>query len=106
MEIRKIEKYIEVLDTHFRVKFKNSSEYERMLTRAVKLNEEVGELCEAVLHEGKEQREDKGGIDFGGEIADVIISTLMLARVKDVDVWGEVEKKLEKIKDWNDIPLA
>lgn len=103
MKIENIEKDIEVIDIHFHTKFNNSSDYERMLTRAVKLNEEVGELCEAVLHENNEQRDDKKGIDFGGEVADVIISTLMLARMKNIDVWGEVQKKLVKIKERNNI---
>ena len=87
------------IDDHFHRTYQNASDYERMLTRAVKLSEEVGELCEAVLHENGEQRREKTDIDFGGEVADVIICTLMLARTKHVDVWGEVERKLQKILD-------
>lgn len=99
MTLEEIQKNIDNIDAHFHIQFKNSSEYERLLTRAVKLNEEVGELCEAVLHEGGEQRADKTDIDFGGEVADVIISTLVLAKNKNIDVWNEVEKKLNKIKN-------
>ena len=98
MRFEEIQKNIELIDAHFHEQFKNKSEYERLLSRTVKLNEEVGELCEAVLHEGKEQRQEKTGIDFNGEVADVIICTLMLAQMKNVSVWDEVGKKLEKIK--------
>ena len=99
MNIEEIDTTLAKIDEHFHIKYKNASPYERMLTRAVKLNEEVGELCEAVLHENGEQRKEKVDIDFGSEIADVIICTLMLARTKNIDVWGEVEKKINKITD-------
>lgn len=99
MNTDSIQKSIELIDEHFRGEYHNASEYERLLTRAVKLNEEVGELCEAVLHENGEQREEKGKrIDLGSEVADVIICTLMLAQMKRIDVWKEVETKLGKIK--------
>ena len=90
---------IKQLDQHHREKFNNKSEYERLLSRAVKLNEEVGELCEAVLDQNNEQRAEKDDIDIGSEIADVIICTLMIAETVKVDTWGEVMKKLEKISN-------
>lgn len=102
MTYDELTKNIETIDAHFHTLYKNTP-YERMLTRAVKLNEEVGELCEAVLHENNEQRPEKTDIDFGSEVADVIICTLMLAKTKDIDVWGEVAKKIEKIKIRNNI---
>lgn len=97
MNIEELDAALVKIDDHFHTHYKNASHYERMLTRAVKLNEEVGELCEAVLHENGEQRKEKVDIDFGGEVADVIITTLMLARTKNIDVWDEVEKKIAKI---------
>lgn len=104
MTFEELQRSIDTIDSHFHNQFKNSSPYERLLTRAVKLNEEVGELCEAVLHENNEQRVEKTDIDLPSEIADVIICTLMIAHLKNVDVWGEVAKKIEKIKMRNHIP--
>lgn len=103
MSIENIQKSINDIDAHFHKKFSNSSEYERLLSRTVKLSEEVGELCEAVLNEGNEQRAEKSEIDFEGEVADVIICTLMIAKTKEIEVWSEVQKKLEKIKTRHNI---
>jgi len=73
----------------------------RILFRTVKLNEEVGELCEAVLSYFSSQRKEKlAGFDkndLDDEFADVIITTLLLAKVMDVDVGKALEKKVDKI---------
>lgn len=42
-------KKIDIIDSHFRRNSKGDKE--RLLERIVKLNEEVGELCEATLYE-------------------------------------------------------
>lgn len=90
---------ITLINTHFKDHYNNTNDYQRLLSQVVKLNEEVGEMCEAVLHENNEQRIEKTDIDLGSEIADVIICALMIAKTKDVAVWTEIDKKISKIKN-------
>ena len=71
---------------------------ERMLSRTVKLNEEVGELCEAVLAESNQQPRKGKTFDLEGEIADVIITTLLIAKQKEINVNEALITKIEKIK--------
>jgi len=71
---------------------------ERVFSRVVKLNEEVGELCEAILAEhDKNQRLKDKITNIDQELADVLICILLLAQDRERDVWNEVELKLEKI---------
>lgn len=94
--MEEINKKLEAIDSHFRKT--ETSEETRLLQRTVKLNEEVGELCEAVLCEiDPNQRDKKKEIDFASELADVAVCTLMLARSKNIDLLEEVNKKLEKV---------
>jgi NTP pyrophosphatase (non-canonical NTP hydrolase) len=84
-------------DDYFRTHGEALSEKERLFSRIVKLNEEVGELCEAVLCEfDSNQRKKDKKIDLDAELADVIICTLLLAQNREKNVWDEVEKKVEK----------
>jgi NTP pyrophosphatase (non-canonical NTP hydrolase) len=76
------------------------TEKERLFSRVVKLNEEVGELCEAILTENdKNQRVKDKVIDVDAELADVLICTLLLAQDREKDVWHEVDVKLKKISE-------
>ncbi len=88
---------LEKLNQHFRTS-SNQPENERFLQRIVKLNEEVGELCEAALCEvDKDQRKKDKLIDFDAELADVIICALMLSTGREVDINLEIHKKLDKV---------
>ena len=79
----------------------NSTDKERILARTVKLVEEVGELCNEVLAYHKDQRKEKlaehDEANLPHEFADVIITTLLLARAMDVDVSAGLKSKIEKI---------
>lgn len=101
MQTERINEHIEKIDEFFRSKF-NKTEHEHLLGRTVKLGEEVGELCEAVLNDNAEQIGVKN-TDLPSEVADVIISTLLIAKVKDLNVWDEVEKKLKAVRIKNSI---
>ena len=91
-----INQNIALIDSYFR-KSGDDSEKERLLSRVVKLNEEVGELCEAVLHENDtHQRNKEKEIDLDSELADVLICTLLIAHSRDKDIWEQVNQKLEK----------
>lgn len=77
----------------------------RVLARAVKLSEEVGELCEQVLSGMLLQKSRKlknySQEKLGEEVADVLITTLLLADVMKVDVRKSLEDKMKKIeKRW------
>lgn len=87
---------IKIIDTHFRKVEK--PETIRLFERITKLNEEVGELCEAVLCEVDENQRDKQKeIDFDSELADVMICCLMLSTQREKSIYEEIDKKLNKI---------
>ncbi len=88
---------LEKINQHFRAT-SNQPENERFLQRIVKLNEEVGELCEAALCEvDQNQRKKDKEVDFDAELADVIICALMLSMGRDADITSEIHKKLDKV---------
>lgn len=76
-------------------------EEKRILARTVKLMEEMGELCDEILAYNSIQRKDKlDKIEEGNlaeEFADVIITSLLLSNVMEVDIEKALEKKMEKI---------
>jgi len=95
--IENINDRLQKIDSYFRVTNTTMSERERLFSRIIKLNEEVGELCEAILHENdSNQRDKEKEIDLDSELADVLICTLLLAQNREKDVWSEVDKKLAK----------
>lgn len=95
--IETINETLKKLDTFFRKNNSEMTEKERLFSRVIKLNEEVGELCEAILSENdKNQRTKEKMIDVDAELADVLICTLLLAQGREKDVWEEVKKKLTK----------
>jgi len=89
---RLVEKY--KIDTH---------DDKRILARTVKLSEEVGELSEAVLSYVSDQRAekldqfDKSHLD--AEIADVIITALVIARATKTDANVAIINKLKIIQE-------
>lgn len=95
--MEKILEKINKLNQHFRREEK--SEQERFLERIVKLNEEVGELCEAALYETDTNNLSYKNkqTDFDSELADVIICALMLSTQRNANVMEQIDKKLEAI---------
>jgi NTP pyrophosphatase (non-canonical NTP hydrolase) len=81
---------------------KGYSGREQVFARTVKLGEEYGELCDAVLASVGDQRKGKlaGGKmgDLEGEFADMIIVTFLLAKTMGVDVMPALAEKIEKIR--------
>lgn len=75
---------------------------QEILARTVKLNEEVGELCNDILSVLKLQRKSKlenfDKRNFYEEFADVLITAIQLASVAGVDVERAVNDKLKKIE--------
>jgi NTP pyrophosphatase (non-canonical NTP hydrolase) len=98
--IEKITDKLQKLNTYFRETNQDMTENERLFSRVIKLNEEAGELCEAVLSEkDKNQRVKEKVTDVDAELADVLICTLLLAQDRDKNIWDEVDSKLEKISN-------
>jgi NTP pyrophosphatase (non-canonical NTP hydrolase) len=70
-------------------------------TMLAKLTEEVGELAEAILsydslQRGPKLRHDKSKLEH--EVADVILTTLMISREMNIDVKKALSEKVKKIK--------
>lgn len=69
---------------------------------SLKIMEELGELCEEILAQEKIQRTEKlqnKDAKIDDEIADVLITTLLLAENMDVDVLNALKNGLEKRKN-------
>lgn len=100
--IEKISEHLQKIDNYFRKISPDRSERERVFSRVVKLNEEVGELCEAILFENDSaQRQKEKDIDLDSELADVIICTLLIAQGREKNIWEEIDKKLSnKIREF------
>jgi NTP pyrophosphatase (non-canonical NTP hydrolase) len=101
-EMRGLLKNIDIIDQYLLEHYGTGNDPEkRILSSAVKLTEELGELCNEVLGHSSLQRKDKlDGLDkenLSEEVADVIITTLLLAKVMNVDVEKALEKKIEEI---------
>lgn len=103
MDLNQLLEFITLEDKRLIERFgKNSStQQERILARTVKLTEELGELCNEVLASNNDQRQekldkhDKDNLPI--EFADVIITTLLLAKSMNVDIKEALIKKIEKI---------
>ncbi|MFZ2969738.1 MAG: MazG nucleotide pyrophosphohydrolase domain-containing protein [Minisyncoccia bacterium] len=68
----------------------------------VKIGEEFGELCEQVLYhtslQGKHKMHKFNKDDLPSEFADVLLTTLILAKEMNIDVEKALENKMEKIE--------
>lgn len=104
MELKDLLKFIEIEDGRLNKYYGGYDDQEkRILARAVKLTEELGELCDEVLAHNSLQRKQKldnhDKENLPEEFADVIITTLLLAKAMNVDIEKALEKKIEKINN-------
>ena len=69
------------------------------LSGAVKLSEEMGELCNEILSFNNLNRKEKvknfNKQNLADEFADVLITTLVLAHAMDVDIEKALKNKIE-----------
>jgi NTP pyrophosphatase (non-canonical NTP hydrolase) len=82
----------------------SSTHKEKLLARGVKLSEETGEVCDAILGSLNDQRKNKQKqkhSDVGEELADVIIVCGMIARTLNIDINEKLLTKMEKIEKRN-----
>lgn len=104
MNLKSLQEKIKELNLKTRPHYKLYTPVEReILTKTVKLNEEVGELCNDILSILKLQRKAKldkfDKRNIYQEFADVIITTIQLAAVAGVDIERAVHDKLIKIEE-------
>lgn len=104
MDIKTLQLRINELTAKTRPHYKLYSQEEKeILTKTIKLNEEVGELCNDILSVLKLQRKSK--LDkfdkrhIYQEFADVIITTMQLAAVTHVDIERAITDKLNTIEN-------
>ena len=83
--------------------YKDKTQTEWIYAQTIKLNEEVGELCEEVLAENGDQRAEKlknrDPNALAYEIADVITTALVLADELDIDINKAIKEKMKKIDE-------
>lgn len=104
MNLKNLQEKIKVLNQKTKPHYKLYSQTEKeILTKTVKLNEEVGELCNDVLSILQLQRKAKlekfDRRNIYQEFADVIITTIQLAATAGVDVERAIGDKLKKIEE-------
>lgn len=102
MQLKDLLKFIEIEDKRLKKYYGSYNDQEkRILARTVKLTEELGELCNEVLAYGSLQRKEKlnnhDKNNLPEEFADVIITTLLLAKAMDIDIEKALKKKIKKV---------
>jgi len=104
VNINTLQEKINLLNEKTKPHYKLYSPKEKeILTKTVKLNEEVGGLCNDILSILKLQRRAKllkfDKRNIYEEFADVIITTMQLAQIAGVDVDRALKDKLKKIEE-------
>ncbi len=103
MNIKNLQEKIKELNVKTKPQYHLYTSVEKeILTKTVKLNEEVGELCNDILSILKLQRKSKlekfEKRNMYEEFADVIITAIQLATAAGVDVDRAIDDKLKKIE--------
>ena len=103
VNVKSLQENIRILDQSRTPRYKLYTQTEKeILTRTIKLNEEVGELCNDILSVLKLQRKSKlekfDKRNFYEEFADVMITTFQLANSAGVDIERAIGDKLKKIE--------
>lgn len=104
MELEKLLQFIKTEDGRLKKYYGGYTDQEkRILARTVKLSEELGELCNAILAFNSMQRKEKlekhDRDNLSEEFADVIITTLLLAEAMGINIEKSLEKKIKKINN-------
>lgn len=104
MTIEELQQFIDEQDALFRsLRDMSQSEREHIFSRTIKMGEEYGELCDAVLGSVGFQRKDKLAeqkqMHLEDEFADVVITTFLLAKALNVDIMQTLDRKVQKIRE-------
>ncbi|HNP75282.1 MAG TPA: MazG nucleotide pyrophosphohydrolase domain-containing protein [bacterium] len=103
MTFKELSDFIKEYSQKLENKFGKYNDNEKLiLSSAVKLTEEIGELCAEVMFFNSRQRQEKlnnhAAENLPAEFADVIWAVFMLAKDMDVDLDKAVKMKIKKIK--------
>lgn len=103
MDVKDLQDKIKELDNQSKPHYKLYTQTEKaILTKTVKLNEEVGELCNDILSILRLQRKAKldkfDKRNIYQEFADVVITVMQLASVAGVDMDRAINDKLKTIE--------
>jgi len=103
IESSEFQQFISIVDKKLKDGHEGHEDHEkRMLARTVKLNEEVGELCDEVLAHISMQRDDKmektHPDNLALELADVVLTTYLIAQEAQVDMQAALQKKMRTIE--------
>jgi NTP pyrophosphatase (non-canonical NTP hydrolase) len=102
LTLEELLRFIEEYDRFFRRRYR-ASRKQRVLSRTVKLAEEVGELASAILASLGDQRDAKlkrfRHHQLADEAADVMITLFVLLDALGVDVRDGLRRKMAKIKE-------
>ena len=104
MNVKNLQERLRELAKHSAVQYTlRTAQEQEILSRTVKLNEEVGELCNDILSILKLQRKAKlenfDKRNVYQEFADVIMTTIQLANAAGVDVERAIDDKLKKVEE-------
>lgn len=106
MNARELKEFISWENKRLLAAFDHGDKEKEVLYRSVKVSEEMGELSDQILHSFSMQRKEKTDTNLAirkeklsQECADVILTTLLLAKSLEVDIWDALEKKITIIKN-------
>jgi len=101
MELKELLEFIEEENERIRKRYPNLDKEKLILAQTVKINEELGELYNEILNHFSLQRKEKlDNMDkkaIEEEFADVLITTLLLAKRMNVDIEKTLKEKIDKI---------
>lgn len=99
MELKELQLFIKKESERLSLRYKNETEKERILARTVKLNEEVGELCQEILRNLDEKRDRKfSNENLKMEFADVILTTMLIAEKMNINLEESIQNKIKNIE--------
>lgn len=94
--------FIEEQDIIYHTWKAGATDQEHILARMAKLTEEMGELADEVLgalgYQRQEKLDKRDPEGLGDEFADVIITTMLLAKSMKVDIPEALNRKMRKIQ--------
>ena len=105
MKLEEILKFINDEDIRIKDHYKDhdTDPMKRILYRAVKLGEEVGEFYDAILSSDNSQRDEKlqnyDKNNLSEEFADVILAAMLLAKSSNINIEEALEGRINKIKN-------
>jgi NTP pyrophosphatase (non-canonical NTP hydrolase) len=105
MDIKEINQFIDKEIERLKKYYDSKNDEELTLAMAIKIGEELGELYNELLaHKGYQRKDKLEKLDkeeIGREIADVLFTTLIIARRLNIDVEKAIKDKMNKINARN-----